>query len=302
MPNTDKPSSQAKLATPSLKASTQKNKANSLQTQYQSLINFFRKNKTFSVITANFLLLLVLVSGLNWLDNIDKKTETAKAATNLPTLPAIPPTPTSPNNPTTPQNPTTPTNPTPPGTPQTPGTPTNPTTPTPPGTPGTPQNPTPPTNPTNPIDISNAFYILPDKISYNFAKNNPQKFGREDLVIKLFGDTRFTTNNLTATCKFRIKFFGFADNDNIAGYAVTRTKLVQDTTDPRGQLNTTVGTFEIPYDTTKGCSVKLPKQNQNQNKWSVQYVVQRSDGQIFAGDDSYFQLFGAIGVVRFEVG
>ena len=370
-----------------------KTQTNSLETRYQHLINFFRKNKTFSVITANFLVLLLLVSGLTWLDGLNKgkQPDTAQATSTSPNLPSIPSIPGNPNPNPTPVNPTLPGNPTPPGNPLPNPTPVNPNLPTLPDTqlptnpntpslplipenpnpnpapvnpslptlPGTqlpinptpnplpnpnptpvnptlPGNPTPPGNPlpnpnpapvnpslptlpgtqlpTNPtpnplpnpnptpntrIDLSNAIYILPNKINYNFAKNNSQRFGREDLIMKLSGDDRFTQNSLSAVCRFRIKAFGFEDNDTRAGYTITSDKLFQDQSDPRGQLNSVTGTFDLPYDSVKGCSVKLPRNKQNQNKWSIQYIVERSDGQIFAGDDSYFQLFGPVGAVRF---
>lgn len=318
-----------------------KTQTNSLETRYQHLINFFRKNKTFSVITANFLVLLLLVSGLTWLDGLNKgkQPDTAQATSTSPNLPSIPSIPGNPNPNPTPVNPTLPGNPTPPGNPLPNPTPVNPNLPTLPDTqlptnpntpslPLIPENPNPnpapvnpslptlpgtqlPTNPTpnplpnpNPtpntrIDLSNAIYILPNKINYNFAKNNSQRFGREDLIMKLSGDDRFTQNSLSAVCRFRIKAFGFEDNDTRAGYTITSDKLFQDQSDPRGQLNSVTGTFDLPYDSVKGCSVKLPRNKQNQNKWSIQYIVERSDGQIFAGDDSYFQLFGPVGAVRF---
>jgi hypothetical protein len=134
---------------------------------------------------------------------------------------------------------------------------------------------------------SSTLFITSDKINFSPAKSNPRKFTAADLTLTLNNDSRFLASGATAICKFQITKYAEATN-------LTQTHLVALN---GGSYNTATGYFEVPYDATNGCSVKLPAASQDTPKWDFSVVVVRSDGQYFSRDESYFMLYGSIGVV-----
>jgi len=159
-------------------------------------------------------------------------------------------------------------------------------------------------------NITDTFLIAADKVSFNPTKINSKVFSKEVLTMTINGDSRFTQGGTTAICKIKIKNFGVADNDPAAGYGITQNKIDKAPVNTlgnaillanQGAYSPGSSSFEIPYDSTNGCSVILPRLNQNQPKWDYEITVQRSDGQLYGRGESYFMLFGAIGVVSISV-
>ena len=145
------------------------------------------------------------------------------------------------------------------------------------------------------VNLANdALLITTDKISFNPAKKDAVKFGNNDLIMTVNGDNRFTANGATAVCKFKIKNYGFTDTDSVGGYGITQSKLAAVNV---GQFVSATNTFDVAYSNNGGCAFRLPAQAQNQPRWEIEIRVVRSDNQAFGTQESYFMLYGAIGVV-----
>ncbi|MEI6729088.1 MAG: hypothetical protein WCK98_05595 [bacterium] len=161
--------------------------------------------------------------------------------------------------------------------------------------------------------ITETVLIDPSKITFSPVESAAVKFQAQDLTLTVGGsinagsvgnplvdnnDPRFTANGTTAKCIFRLKEFGVADSDAIKGFNATLNKLAFIGTPTSGEgKNTTDNNFVVNYNSTTGCSVKLPSANQNQPKWLFEVKVVRSDGQVFGRDNAYFLTYGAIGGV-----
>lgn len=143
--------------------------------------------------------------------------------------------------------------------------------------------------------IFDPLLIETDKLGFVPAKSAPSKFGDNDVILNVGGDTRFTNAGSAATCSFKIKTFGASDTDTTAGFPITQSKL---SAVNGGSYNSGTGAFEVPYSLSTGCSVKLAKAVQNQPKWEFDIRVNRqNDSQIFGTRQAYFLLYGAIGQV-----
>ncbi|MEI6728812.1 MAG: hypothetical protein WCK98_04170 [bacterium] len=150
--------------------------------------------------------------------------------------------------------------------------------------------------------LTDTLFIDPSKLTFSPIESAAVKFGLADLTLTVGGgnagalnDPRFTANNTTARCVFRLKEYGVLDSDTSSkGFDLSTAKLAGSVAD----LDLTNKTFDVAYSTTTGCSVKLPLgAAQNQPKWWFEVRVVRSDGQVFGQNMSYFQTYGAIGGV-----
>lgn len=147
--------------------------------------------------------------------------------------------------------------------------------------------------------LENTILITQDRLSYSVSKVSSFKYGTQNLNLTVSPDTRFNQNETSAECRFRVKEYGVANTNTTSGYGAYTTKLVANA---GGAYNTTTGSFNVPYSTTSGCSVRLPSTNQNQPKWTFEIKVIRSDNQVFETEDNYFMLYGAVGTVTISAG
>jgi len=144
--------------------------------------------------------------------------------------------------------------------------------------------------------ISNAVEALlinPDKVSFTPGKKSGGVYGSNDLILKVSSDSRFTASGKTAICRLKIKYYGYSDTE-VGGYGLTQSKISPVV---GGTFNQVSGSFEVPYSEANGCSFKLAKESQNQPRWEFEIRVVRSDNQTFGTQESYFMLYGAVGLV-----
>ncbi|MEI6729140.1 MAG: SdrD B-like domain-containing protein [bacterium] len=151
-------------------------------------------------------------------------------------------------------------------------------------------------------NVTDSLFIDPSKLNFNPIESAAVKFGVADLTLTVGGngkdDPKYTANGTTAVCKFKLKEFGALDADPTKGFNASLNKLAATQVGiPGGARSTDNTTFDVPYSTTSGCSVKLLPEGQNQPKWLFETKVVRSDTQVFARDNAYFMTYGAIGGV-----